>query len=108
MKRSLVVLVSAFFLLSGCARHYYKITENGVQIFLKKKTADIVQIAYSLDGFQLHRPKKAGGESWVFLVPANTEFSYFYIVDGVMYLPSCKSREQDDFGSENCLYIPGK
>jgi hypothetical protein len=108
MKMSLALLFSALCLLSGCARHYYKITENGVHIYLKKKSAGIVQIAYSLDGYQPHRAKRAKGETWVSWVPENTEFSYFYIVDGTMYLPSCKSREQDDFGSENCLYVPEK
>ena len=108
MIRSLAILVSALCLLSGCAHHYYKITKKGVHIYLRKKTTGIVQIAYSLDGYQPHRTKKAKEETWVFLVPANTEFSYFYIVGGAMYLPSCKSREQDDFGSENCLYVPDK
>ena len=31
----------------------------------------------------------------------------FYIVDGAVYLPQCRLKEQDDFGSANCLYIPG-
>jgi len=31
----------------------------------------------------------------------------FLIADGVIYLPPCRFKEYDDFGTENCIYIPG-
>jgi hypothetical protein len=36
----------------------------------------------------------------------NQEFSYFYVVDGTLYLPSCNYMEYDDFGNKNCIYQP--
>ena len=39
-------------------------------------------------------------------VAAKAEFSYFYIVDGVVHVPECKFYEKDDFGSYNCVYVP--
>jgi hypothetical protein len=40
------------------------------------------------------------------MVPKDVEFRYFYIVDGVVYVPLCTSEEYDDFGSEICIYVP--
>jgi hypothetical protein len=35
------------------------------------------------------------------------QFSYFYLVDGEVFLPECTLTESDDFGSRNCVYAPG-
>jgi hypothetical protein len=41
---------------------------------------------------------------WEVSVPAEKEFAYFYVVDGVITLPDCSFTENDDFGAKNCLY----
>ncbi len=104
MKR--IFLGAIFLLLAGCATHYYKIREDRVNFFLKMPNARIVYFATSLDQFKLHPAKKTGGGIWEFTLPASHEFSYFYVVDGVVYPPNCKLKEKDDFGAENCIFVP--
>ena len=106
MKRYVFLIVAVLFGLSGCASHYYEVKGDTLHIHLKKPYAKVVYFASSLDGYELHRARRIDDKTWEVTVPADAEFRYFYIVDGVLYLPSCKFKEQDDFGSENCLYIP--
>jgi hypothetical protein len=40
-------------------------------------------------------------------VPAGLQFSYFYLVDGEVYVPECAFSESDGFGSRNCVFVPG-
>jgi hypothetical protein len=99
MKRYLLFMVIFCFGFIGCASHYYKI---------KGKTdVKVIYFSSSLDGYELHKAQRTGGKTWKVEVPADVEFRYFYVINGVVYLPSCKFREKDDFGSENCIYIPG-
>jgi hypothetical protein len=68
--------------------------------------AKIVYFSTSLDDFALYRTKKLESGIWEVAVPATQEFTYFYKVDGNFYLPDCKLREKDDFGDENCVFMP--
>ena len=68
--------------------------------------AQSVQFATSLDKFDLYRTKQLESGIWEVAVPATREFTYFYKVDGIIYLPDCKLTEKDDFGNENCVFIP--
>jgi len=78
-----------------------------VELYLKRPDATIVAFASSLDGYQLHQAEKRDSSTWKVTVPAYREFTYFYIVDGALFLPSCEFKEKDDFGATNCIYIPG-
>jgi hypothetical protein len=69
--------------------------------------AKIVQFSTSLNEFTLYRTEQLESGIWAVAVPATREFSYFYQVDGSIYLPDCKLREKDDFGDENCVFMPG-
>ena len=102
-------LLAAFMLLSltGCVSHYYRTETDTVNLYLRRPDATVVDFASSLDAYQLHRAEKTNNSTWKVTLPAHREFTYFYIVDGVAFLPSCKFKEQDDFGSTNCIYIPG-
>lgn len=91
--------------LSGCSNHYYKVTGNSILFYLKNKTAKTVEFCYSVDDFSCHPVRKATDDTWEIRVPVHEEFSYFYLVDGKAYAPSCSLREKDDFGHENCLFI---
>lgn len=62
--------------------------------------------ASSLDAYSPRLANKIGGYRWAVTVAANSEFRYFYIVDGAVYVPECKYYEKDDFGSRNCIYVP--
>jgi len=103
------LILAAFFLmvgLIGCESHFYRVKENSLYFYLKNSEAHTVSFAYSKDGYQLHHAKKIDSKTWMVAVPEGLEFTYFYVVDGVSFLPPCRFREKDDFGSENCIFIP--
>jgi hypothetical protein len=101
-----ISLGAIFLLLAGCTAHYYKICDDRVIFFLKMPNARIVYFASSLDQFELHPAKKISSGMWEITLPASREFRYFYKVDGFVYLPNCKLSEKDDFGTENCIFVP--
>ena len=109
MKKNILFIL--IFLLTGCVSgHYYDVDhiENGtLRIVLDGVEAKAVYFASSLDSYQLHVTERIDDNSWAIRVPADKTFKYFYIVDGVVYIPPCIMREADDFGSGNCIYIPG-
>lgn len=87
--------------------HYYENRGNTVQIFLNHSDAHEVYFLSSLDHFRLHPAERIDKNTWMVQVASDTEFRYFYIVDGSVYIPACRMTENDDFGSQNCLYVPG-
>ena len=93
--------------LSGCAPQHYIETQDDLLVFyLQVPEAKTVRFASSHDDFFLHDAHLIRSETWQATVPVDRELKYFYIVDGSVYLPDCRFRETDDFGSENCLYLP--
>ena len=94
-------------LVAGCAGHYHRVKDGVVYLYVTKHGAQDIYFASSIDGYELHKAKKIDENTWEVAVPAYAEFRYFYIADGVVYLPPCRLRERDDFGSENCIFIPG-
>ncbi len=92
--------------LMGCESHFYRVKENSLHLYLKKPEAHTVSFAYSQDGYRLHQTEKIDSETWMVTVPLGSEFAYFYVINGVAYAPSCRFKEKDDFGSENCIFIP--
>ena len=104
MIKASVLTACLFILCSGCADHYYKTQEDGVVIYLKSPPeAQQVFFLSSLDGYERHEAKRMDKKTWEILVRADSEFKYFYIVDGEPFLPACPLKEKDDFGSENCI-----
>ena len=99
-------MVAVSLLCAGCATHYYRIKADRVDFYLRMPEAKIVHFSTSLDGFGLYRTKKLESGIWEVAVPATREFTYFYKVDGNIFLPDCKLKEKDDFGDENCIFIP--
>ena len=99
----------AVFILLGISCHpvhYYAIKDDTVIFYLNLPGAENVYFAHSLDNYIHHRVMGGKDGRREFAVTANAEFRYFYIVDGTVYLPECEFRESDDFGSENCIFIP--
>jgi hypothetical protein len=74
---------------------------------IKLPRAQTVAFAYSLDGFQIQPAHKVEKQTWEVQKPATRPFKYFFLVDGSAYLPDCRWKEIDDFGSHNCLFLPG-
>ncbi len=106
MKTHVLLIGAIMLILSGCTSHYYKVKEDMVHIYLKRPNAKDVFFVSSLDGYELHKARHGNDRIWEAKVPAHREFKYFYIVDGVVYLPPCRVKETDDFGSESCIYVP--
>jgi hypothetical protein len=102
-----VFLIISVLALSGCASHYYRKNNDTVSIFLEKPDARRVYFLSSLDGYKPHEAARVDKRTWQINTSAKGEFKYFYTVDGAVYLPECRLKEQDDFGSQICIYIPG-
>ncbi len=104
------LFISAVLILSvcliGCANHYYRDRNHTMYFYLKNSDARTVQFAHSKDGYTLRMAEKIDSRTWRVMVPADSEFSYFYLVDGKIFLPACPLKEKDDFGSENCIFVP--
>ena len=105
----LIILLSIFWMigLSGCASHYYRIEADMLHIYLKSPEAKKIYFSCSLDRFEPRPAKKIDSETWKISMPADREFTYFYITDEEIFLPECRFTESDDFGSRNCIFIPG-
>ncbi|MFZ0449574.1 MAG: hypothetical protein WAL98_10040 [Desulfatiglandaceae bacterium] len=107
MKQIIGLIIGGCLLLeAGCAAHYYRLNADIVNLYLRMPDARCVNILTSLDNFSPHRAEKINADTWKITVPATREFRYFYTVDGSVYLPECKSKEKDDFGTENCIFVP--
>ena len=104
MKKFFAGLLLFLFAATGCANHYYRKSGDRLQFFLKNPDAGQVAFACSTDGFQLHAAEQIGSATWMVSLPDATEFSYFYMIDGKVYLPPCPLTETDDFGFENCVF----
>jgi len=97
------------FCLAGCAAtHYHERQSDRITFYLRAPGAAKVEFVSSLDAYNPKRASRLSGSHWAVTVATNSEFRYFYIVDGTVYLPECKLYEKDDFGSRNCVYVPGK
>ncbi len=110
MMKLFVLAVTFLIGLSGCsASHTVTVVENAnaVKFSLRLPEAGSVDFASSIDNYRLHNLRKKSGR-WEVRMPSRAEFTYFYIVDGSVYLPECRFREHDDFGMQNCLYVPNK
>lgn len=106
MKTSLLFpLILLALLVSACAeKHYSKLMGNEVAFYYMDKEAQEVLFASSRDSYKLLAAREDKNHLWEISVPAEKEFAYFYVVDGVITLPDCSFTENDDFGSQNCLY----
>ena len=99
----------AVFILLGISCHsvhYYSVKDDTVIFYLNLPGAENVYFAHSLDDYIHHNVMADKNGRREFAVTANFEFRYFYIVDGSVYLPECEFRESDDFGFENCIFVP--
>lgn len=107
MKTYVGFILLVCIVMTGCSSHYYRINGPEVSVYLKKKTdAGNVQFASSIDDYEPREVREVHGY-WMITLNSATVFRYFYIVDGFAFIPSCRLKEKDDFGSENCIFEPG-
>ncbi len=105
MRRSLSLLL--LFCLAGCAASPTISRQDGHLDFrLHLPEAGEVLFASSRNSYQpqpLHRDRQG---RWITRIPAEREFHYFFLVDGKLYLPDCRYRQHDDFGTATCIHQP--
>ena len=111
MNRLILLITTVALSLVGCTAAHYHDHAKGperVTLYLKAPGAEKVEFASSLDAFSPQQASRLEGSRWAVTVAANSEFKYFYIVDGSVFLPECEYYEKDDFGSRNCVFVPGE
>ena len=106
MKASIVSVLAAVFVAGGCATHYHIINNGNVDMFLTAPQAQSVVLVVSGDPFQQVQALRDDSGMWKVTLNRLSEFKYFYLVDGKTYRPDCRLRENDDFGSNNCVFSP--
>jgi len=113
MSKHLSIVTRAFLyplilFVAGCAsQHSVRVHDDSLTFSYRAPEARDVYFCSSADNFQYHRATRKGKSPWQVTVPMQKEFSYFYIVDGVVTLPECPATSTDDFGTTNCLYEHG-
>ena len=106
MTRYLLAILTLLSITSACSTHYYEVNNDGLHMFLKEPNANEVYFLCSLDQFEPHPAIETKPGTWEAVVPTDKEFRYFFQVDGDFFVPLCEMKESDDFGSENCIYVP--
>ena len=106
MNRWVILLILVIVIPGGCVTHSQDIKGGQVYLYLKDTSSQTAFFASSLDGFQHHPLTRHTQKTWFISLPAEHEFTYFYIMDGQPFLPDCPYKEKDDFGSENCIFVP--
>jgi len=99
LKKALIAIILLTF---GCASVKVMHTrENTVLSFVTK--AENIVFYGSHNGFE---PLKAeqNGNRWDVTIKPVSEIKYFLKADGKVFLPDCRMKEKDDFGSEICIY----
>jgi hypothetical protein len=107
MKAWGMLAISVLLGMTAAAGHYYRVQGDRVSFYLEMPTARNVYFTHSLNGFKLQRAEQGNAGTWAFTMTAKFEFRYFYIIDGDVFVPACAFREADDFGFENCIFVPG-
>ena len=101
-----LLMIGAMLLgISGCTAHYHRLHGDDLFLYLNEPDAQKVYFACSLDGYQPHETYKEDG-CWVIPIPGREPFRYFYLLDDSVYLPDCRLKEDDDFGTQNCIFDP--
>jgi hypothetical protein len=106
VKQSIVSVVAAVFMAGGGAAHYHVINNGHVEMYLKAPQAQSVVLVVSGDTFQQVQALRDVSGMWKVTLHGLHEFKYFYLLDGKSYLPDCPLRDNDDFGSNNCVFSP--
>jgi 1,4-alpha-glucan branching enzyme len=106
VKQGIVSVVTAVFVAGGCTAHYHIINNGDVEMYLTAPQAQAVVLVISGDTFQQVQALRDDSGMWKVTLKGLHEFKYFYLLDGKAYQPDCPLRDNDDFGSNNCVFSP--
>lgn len=104
---NLLPLLAFFLILLNVGCSSYSITspnEHTAIIYLYSPFAKEVFLHCSESHFVPLPARRISITHWSSKVVFQTQFSYFFTVDGKVVIPDCAYREQDDFGNTNCIY----
>jgi len=106
VKQVILPVLAALFAAAGCAAHYHVIENGHLDMYLTAPHAKSVVLVIPGDPFEEVQALRDDSGMWKVTLNRMNEFKYFYLVDGRAYLPDCPFRENDDFGSNNCIFSP--
>ena len=104
MKKCFWAICLGGLICAGCAAHSYRHQGDRLILSLKNLKAREVYFYHNLDGFQQRKAVRKAKGIWEVSIAAERSFTYFYRVDGKIFVPDCELKESDDFGSENCVF----
>lgn len=106
MKHPIVAVLAAVIMAGGCSSHYHSVRDGHVDVYLKAPEVQAVSLVISGDTFEQVPAARTPLGEWKVTLSKTSEFKYFYLVDGKVYLPDCRLKERDDFGADNCIFSP--
>jgi hypothetical protein len=102
----MISLLAAVLAAGGCTVHYHVVNNGQVEMYLAAPQAQSVVLVVAGDPFQKVPAQRDASGIWKATLNRPGEFKYFYIMDNQAYLPDCRLKEHDDFGSDNCVFTP--
>ncbi|MCU0592912.1 MAG: hypothetical protein MUC57_15745 [Desulfobacterales bacterium] len=106
VKHGIILILAAVLAAGGCAVHYHVVNNGQVEMYLTAPQAQSVVLVVAGEPFQKVQALRDASGTWKATLNQSGEFKYFYIMDDKSYLPDCRLKEHDDFGSDNCVFAP--
>lgn len=102
----MIPILAAVWVAGGCTAHYHVVNQGQVEMYLMAPQAQSVVLVIAGDPFRKVQALRDAFGTWKATLNQSGEFKYFYIMDDKAYLPDCRLKEHDDFGSDNCVFSP--
>jgi hypothetical protein len=102
----MIPILAAVLVAGGCTAHYHMVNNGRVEMYLTAPQAQSVVLVIAGDPFQKVPALRDASGTWKATLNQPGEFKYFYLMDNKAYLPDCRLKEHDDFGSDNCVFSP--
>jgi hypothetical protein len=99
-------ILAAVLAAAGCSVHHHAIHNGQVEMYLTAPQAQSVVLVIAGDPFRKVPALRDASGTWKATLNQPGEFKYFYLMDNKAYLPDCRLKEHDDFGSDNCVFSP--
>jgi hypothetical protein len=102
----MIPVLAAVLAAGGCTAHYHVINNGQIEMYLTAPQAQSVVLVVAGDPFRKVQAQRDASGTWKATLNQPGEFKYFYMMDNQAYLPDCRLKEHDDFGSDNCVFAP--
>jgi hypothetical protein len=102
----MIPILAAVLMAGGCSAHYHRVDHGRAEMYLTAPQAQSVVLVIAGDPFRQIQAQRDASGTWKATLNPSSEFKYFYLVDNKVYLPDCRLKEHDDFGSDNCVFSP--